>query len=252
MRVRTCYLFKLIRLAADSLMKTRSGSMYFPLEFFTQAEIKELIDGCAVIQTKTDFRQLVRNAMENEFSRVLDANDEDDLDGWELEDTPEVCLSGQDDNPFDGPLSSVPSSRSSSPLPSTASLIHSTNTNTASPSEASSVAFEQQVTRRGQPKKRKRNNKTKARNKEYSKRRRMEKHAAAVDAQANDARNYYPPRHALKKLGEFSTVETSFDAADLHSANGGFIGKRLGVPSEHSDLQAHLRAGSRLIKWDGR
>ena len=115
---------------------------------------------------------------------------------------------------------------------------------TESPMAASSPiqAETRRKTRRGRSRKRKRHQTERA--KEGAKKRKAEKQEA-------DAREYQPSSHSLRKIGDMEVVQTTFDVANLHAANGGFIGKRLGIDGVHHDVQGYLDVGYELVPWNG-
>lgn len=236
---------------------------------------------------------MLKEAFEREGCRVYDLDDEDDTDGWELElpgegvarvvvnilnDTQEAsatsfappekasAFSPSSEDPFGSPLSSLPSSRSSSPLrgsPFGSPLSSLPSSRSPSPvlggpSNASDPAPSNNPTRRtrrGRRRKRKQNKRAKERAEAYAKRKHLEQETLREERASearSDPRRYVPSAHALKKLADVSTIETSFDVENLHAANGGFIGKRQGITRIDSDLERHIAGGSRLVKWDGR
>ena len=106
----------------------------------------------------------------------------------------------------------------------------------------STQAVTRRKTRRGRSTKNKEHQTERA--KEGAKKRRVEKREV-------DAREYQPSDHSLRKIGDMDVVQTSFDVANLHVANGGFIGKRLGIDGVHGDFQRYLDAGYQLVAWNG-
>ena len=130
------------------ILQTRAAARRPPSEVAQIFEIK----------TQCDFASLLQAAMAREDDRVLLHDDEDDLDGWELEDESDAQV-------IESPLSSLPSSRSSSPEPPTFD---------SNPVTTSQESPARRRTRRGGGKKRKRSERSKARGKEYAKKRKAE------------------------------------------------------------------------------
>lgn len=204
--------------------QTRSGKKSSPfddLEFTTQIALQDL----DIIYTGADFSKLVEASFDAEARRVFDQDDEDDVDGWELETREEE----ETYSPSGSPLSSPATSRApfSVPAPS------------AEPGSS-----------RKRPRRGKRNpdNKPAPSRVERSKigaKRKKEM------SESMDPRDYKPSAHALQKINELTVIPTEFNAANLHAAKSGWIGKRRPVEGAHPKLAAALAAGHRLVEWNG-
>lgn len=160
----------------------------------------------------------------------MDDDDEDDLDGWELE----SVTDGLDSAPSPPCLPADPRGVSPELVIDTSDFVEPVRTRT----------------RRG--KKRKTNGQHQSRGKERAKKRKADAERQEKDRQSADARHYVPSAHALQKIGDAEVLGTEFDVADLHAAKGGFIGKRLKVDSAVPELDALRNQGYELFEWDGR
>lgn len=171
-------------------------------------------------------------AFERENARVLDEDDEDDLDGWELE--------SEVDEHEDAEALVQPSS---SPLAPAVDAAEET---------AEASAADRKRTRRGGRKKRAANPHTQERQKAFNKKRKIDAKQKEKEEQSADPRKYTPSTHALKKAEQAKVLQTEYDVSDLHAANGGFIGKRLTIQRADLELARLQGEGYELFKWDGR
>ena len=238
-------------------------------------------------RTSAELPSCLRKSVDAELKRVFN-DEEDDLDGWELESEPEAPSADS------SPLSSVPSSRVPSPtpscapspsqsrapspqpprvpshvpsslpscipmsesprVPSPAPQVGSKRKNPPSPRESTSTpepngAGGRQEACEAKPKR----EKTEADRAHQRKRRQAYKKKKKAERQVRDPREYQAPAHALKKKEQAGVIATDASAAiDLAFSRPAYVGKVLGVEDVHPELAEQLALGRELIQWDGR
>ncbi|GJE98476.1 hypothetical protein PsYK624_147080 [Phanerochaete sordida] len=185
----------------------------------------------SVIITKAALPELVRAAMEEEAVRVFDDEDEDELDGWDLELPEDAAAYDAMYAPL-SPSSSTPTSRTSSPVPPPQT--------TSNPSSGTK--------RKASGKKRSKSENDKARDKKKSKAKRQRK---AEAQQQQPPHLYEPSAYALAQAADVHPITTAGSTASLSVCKTGWIGKRRKVEAVDPDLATHIAQGRELIKWDG-
>ncbi|GJF00970.1 hypothetical protein PsYK624_172740 [Phanerochaete sordida] len=233
------------------MFKTRSGSVY-------------------VRQTSAELPSFLRGAVEAELARLFDDDNEDNLDGWELESE----LDGSELGSFSigsSPLTSLAPSPASSPSPSSAPSPSPSRASSPVPSPASPLAPQVGAKRKAPPSQHEctstaqldvtgapegsskpKKVKTEADLLRQRKRNKGRNQKKKANSQPKDPREYKIPVHALKKKSDAGVITTEGSVAkSLHPSLPAYIGKNLGVGCRHPELEKQLKLGRELVEWDG-